>query len=159
MEKADFDRFAAEYASMHETSLGAFRGERDYFAEYKINDVATEVTERGRVAQTRRMLDFGAGCGNSIPYFRKFLPRADRTCPDVPEESLDIGRREYPGQARFVSSDGGAISAEANTFVLAFSACVFDHIDIDHAEQQRTCRSCAACSATKGCCSSSNIIL
>lgn len=132
MKKAEFDHFAAEYASMHEASLGAFRGDQDYFAEYKINDVANEVAARGRVVQTRRMLDFGAGCGNSVPYFRKFIPQAELTCLDVSEESLDIGRREYPGQARFVPFDGGAIPAEANAFDLAFSACVFHHID--HAE-------------------------
>lgn len=132
MKKAEFDEFAIDYAAMHEKSLGAFGQEKDYFAEYKICDVASEVVRRGRLTSTRRILDFGSGCGNSVPYFRKLFPQAQLTCIDVSAESLEIGRRAHPGQARFLAFNGHKIPAESGTFDTVFSACVFHHID--HAE-------------------------
>jgi SAM-dependent methyltransferase len=131
MKKAEFDLFAAEYLAMHEKSLGSFGVNQEYFAEYKISDVAAELQKLGLFVDTKKVLDFGAGCGNSIPYFRKYLPDATLTCLDVSEESLNIGRGNFPFQAEFMHFDGTNIPVAADSFDLAFSACVFHHIDHD----------------------------
>ena len=45
------------------------------------------------------------------------------------EESLEIGRASYRGQAEFVAFDGAAVPMPDGSFDVAFSACVFHHID------------------------------
>ena len=128
MKKAEFDGFAAEYAAMHETSLGNYGDDTDYFADYKIADIARELDDRQVRAKTSRALDFGAGCGNSIEPFRRRLSDVALTCLDVSEESLAIGRANHPDCARFVLYDGVHVPLPRGSFDLAFSACVFHHI-------------------------------
>jgi SAM-dependent methyltransferase len=131
---AEFDAVAPAYAVMLEESLGRFAGERTYFAEYKVVDVAAELVRRNLIDRTRRILDFGAGCGESIPHFRRHLPDAELTCVDVSAESLAMAQSDFAGDARFLVFDGVKIAAAEGSYDLAFSACVFHHIDhSDHA--------------------------
>jgi SAM-dependent methyltransferase len=53
---------------------------------------------------------------------------ASLTCLDVSARSLDIGRRRFASQARFVWFDGRLIPFLGGRFDLAFAACVFHHI-------------------------------
>jgi len=128
MKKAEFDAFAAEYAAMHEKSLSNYGSDTDYFADYKIADIARELDGRRVRAHTRRALDFGAGCGNSVEPFRRRLPDVALTCVDVSEESLAIGRAAHPELARFVLYDGTYLPLPQASIDVAFSACVFHHI-------------------------------
>jgi ubiquinone/menaquinone biosynthesis C-methylase UbiE len=130
MEKAEFDQFADEYRAMHARNIRASGETPDYFAEYKVRDVSQYLASLGRTAHT--VLDFGAGVGTSIPWFRRYFPQAAITCLDVSERSLEIGSSRFPGEARFVAFDGQRIPAPDGSFDLAFAACVFHHID--HAE-------------------------
>ncbi len=75
------------------------------------------------------MLDFGAGIGTSVPFVRKHLPQIRLTCLDVSARSLDLGRARFSGQATFVQFDGSTLPFPAQTFDIAFAACVFHHID------------------------------
>jgi hypothetical protein len=43
VEEAEFDKFAAEYRSLHAASIKASGESPEYFAEYKIVDVAAEL--------------------------------------------------------------------------------------------------------------------
>lgn len=43
----------------------------EYFAEYKIADLAHHLSETR--ASCSRITDFGSGIGYSIPYFRKYF--------------------------------------------------------------------------------------
>lgn len=126
MDKAEFDKFADEYRALHVANIRASGEAPEYFAEYKVRDVAALVS--GAAPPVRRILDFGAGVGTSVPFFRRYFPQASLTCLDVSERSLEIGASRFPGAAEFRSFDGTTIPFPDDSFDLAFAACVFHHI-------------------------------
>lgn len=127
----EFDKFADEYRAMHSQNISASGEGPEFFAEYKIRDLAHLIGETH--PQPLRVLDFGAGIGASVPWFRKYLPDAELICLDVSRKSLKLGESRYPGQARFVHFDGHEIPFADRSFEVAFAACVFHHIP--HGEQ------------------------
>ncbi len=127
VQRAEFDKFAEEYRSLHAANITASGESPEYFAEYKVRDVSRALWARR--ASVRRILDFGAGVGTSVPYLRVHFPNASLTCLDVSEKSLNIGRSRYPSEARFEAFDGTTIPFKADTFDVAFAACVFHHIE------------------------------
>jgi SAM-dependent methyltransferase len=132
MDRAEFDKFADEYAAMHRDSIRASGEGPEYFAQYKISDVAQHVA-RSRIA-SNKILDFGSGIGASTPYFKKFFPTSDLTCVDVSQRSLEIAQSRFPGTASYHCFDGRSLPFADNTFDVAFTACVFHHIPVDQHE-------------------------
>jgi len=133
MEEAEFDKFAAEYRTLHAESIKASGESPEYFAEYKIVDVAAELARaRSGVVDRAAVLDFGAGVGYSVPFFARHMPRARVTCLDVSQKSLDIGKATHGGAADFRHFDGKRIPYPDGTFDVALASCVFHHIP--HAE-------------------------
>ena len=129
MEEAEFDKFAAEYRTLHAESIKASGESPEYFAEYKIVDVAAELARaRGGVVDRAAVLDFGAGVGYSVPFFGRHMPRARVTCLDVSQKSLDIGAAKHGGVADFRHFDGKRIPYPDGTFDVALASCVFHHI-------------------------------
>ena len=130
MNNTEFDKFAEEYRSLHTANI-AISGEKpDYFAEYKIRDLATDYfTWHGRDSARPAVLDFGAGIGTSVPFIKKYLPLADLTCLDVSTKSLELGQHRFSGHARFMHFDGMHIPFPDASFNIVFAACVFHHID------------------------------
>ena len=126
MDKAEFDRFADAYYDQHRENVAVTGEGPEYFAEYKIRQLQA-IVEREQISVSR-ICDFGAGIGNSIPYFRKYFPDAALTSSDVSERSLTLGRQRYPGNGNSVLIEDGRIPCENDTFDVAFSACVFHHI-------------------------------
>ncbi len=126
MRTDEFDKFAEEYLAMHASNIRASGESPEFFAEYKIKDIA-EVLEKKLAV--RKILDFGGGIGTSVPYVRRYFPNAAMTCLDVSERSLTIARDRYSSDADFVSFDGTVIPFDADTFDVAYAACVFHHID------------------------------
>jgi len=126
MQQAEFDRFADEYRDLHAANIRASGETPEYFAEYKVLDLYRILA--ARESRPRRILDFGAGVGTSVPYFRRHLPDASVTCLDVSERSLEIGRSRFSGQAAFQAFDGKTLPFEPGSFHVAFCACVFHHI-------------------------------
>lgn len=124
MDRAEFDRFADEYEALHARNI-RLSGERpDFFARYKVDDVARLLAP----ASPQRILDFGAGVGASVPHFRAFFPRARLVCLDVSERSLAIAAQRHPDAAEFLPFDGATIPLPDASLDLAFAACVFHHI-------------------------------
>ena len=133
MEEAEFDKFAAEYRSLHAESIKASGESPEYFAEYKIVDVAAELAHaRGATVEKAAVLDFGAGVGYSVPFFARHMPRARVTCLDVSQKSLEIGAAKHGNTADFRHFDGKRIPYPDDTFDVALASCVFHHIP--HAE-------------------------
>ena len=137
MDQAEFDKFADEYHSMHAANIRISGEGPKFFAEYKIKDVVNVLMKR-RLISKAKILDFGAGTGNSIPFFRKHIPSADLTCLDVSTKSLEIGKSQFAEEAKFVQFEGDDIPFEDKTFNIVFASCVFHHID--HAEHVRIFR-------------------
>lgn len=131
MKVAEFDKFAEEYLATHKTNLAVTGESPDYFARYKIVEIARRLTQLG--VAPKRVLDFGCGIGSSAPHLREAFPDAEITGVDVSEKSLSVARQRFPGAANFVAYDpSGAPPAPADGYDLIFSACVFHHIE--HAE-------------------------
>jgi ubiquinone/menaquinone biosynthesis C-methylase UbiE len=125
MEEAEFDRYALAYAEQHRQNIVLSGEDPTYFAEYKIRLFA----RWAGAAQTElKILDFGSGIGNSIPYFRKYFVKSAITCADISQKSLDYAIRRHPGQEQFLKISKKGIPAPDASFDAAFSACVFHHI-------------------------------
>jgi ubiquinone/menaquinone biosynthesis C-methylase UbiE len=126
---AEFDKFAEEYLATHKTNLAITGEAPDYFARYKVVEVARRQRALG-VPAPARILDFGCGIGNSAPHLREAFPKAEIIGLDVSEKSLAVAQARFPGAAEFrVYGGGHQIPLEAASFDLVFSACVFHHIE------------------------------
>jgi ubiquinone/menaquinone biosynthesis C-methylase UbiE len=131
MDEAEFDKFAAEYRDLHAANIRLSGEAPEYFADYKVKDIAAELTRANRTA-AGRVLDFGAGVGYSVPFFRRHMPGARITCLDVSKQSLAIGAAKHSADAEFRHFDGATIPYERASFDVTLASCVFHHIP--HAE-------------------------
>jgi SAM-dependent methyltransferase len=139
MNEAEFDKFADEYYAALVAGIALSGETPEYFSEYKIADIARECpAQAGSQDGSVRMLDFGAGIGNSVPFVRKHFATAELTCLDPSQRSLDVAGRRFADQARYVHFDGAAIPFPQNHFDVAYAMCVFHHID--HADHGRLLR-------------------
>ena len=131
MDKAEFDKFADEYRAIHVTNIAISGETPDYFAEYKVRDVAQLFEQAEFAPSVPRILDFGAGIGTSVPFFRKYFPEASLTCVDVSTKCLELGEGRFHGEAKFVVFDGKVLPFDDESFDIVFAACVFHHIEHD----------------------------
>lgn len=131
MDQVEFDKFAEEYRSTHASNIKSSGETPEFFAEYKIKDVA-DYARKHAFPDKIKILDFGAGVGTSVPYFKKYFPHAHVTCIDVSQKSLDIGQSRFTEGVDFVHFDGQHIPFDEHSFNIVFAACVFHHIS--HAE-------------------------
>ncbi len=129
MDEAEFDRFADEYRALHAANIRLSGESPEFFAEYKVADVADLLA--CRLVAEPAILDFGAGVGTSVPYFRKYFPRCRLTCLDVSHRSLEVGHARFGGQAEFVHFSGVRVPFAVGSFDLVFFACVLHHIAHD----------------------------
>lgn len=134
MQESEFDRFAEEYRSQLAGSIAISGESPDFFAEYKVADIASVAVAQGLPGNGLQVLDFGAGVGNSVPFFRKHLPDSKITCLDVSRKSLELGQARFGGLAEFVHFDGGDPPFPDGAFDIILCACVLHHID--HAQHE-----------------------
>lgn len=130
MNEAEFDKFAEEYRDTHASNIGITGEGPEFFARQKIEILAKRcpgLRERDGV----RILDFGTGIGNSLPFLREYFPKAEIVGLDVSRSSLSVAEHRFPGVAKLVHYSGGELPFEPGTFDVVFSACVFHHIDHD----------------------------
>ncbi len=104
MLEAEFDRFAAEYHDQHARSIRLSGEDLDYFARYKIDDIVRAL--EGSATPPRRVLDFGAGVGNSLPHAHRAFPDAEIMLLDPSARSLEIAGQRFPGAATLRAFDG-----------------------------------------------------
>ncbi|HQT46622.1 MAG TPA: class I SAM-dependent methyltransferase [Acidocella sp.] len=123
--RAEFDLLADEYHAQHKANVAITGEGPEYFAEYKIADLAGLVREKGLPAKD--ILDFGSGIGNSVPYFRRYFAQSALSCGDVSARSLEIARTRFGGDENYLLI-GKEIPLPAQSQDIVFSACVFHHI-------------------------------
>lgn len=126
MPEAEFDAVASDYVAQHAQSIRLSGEDVDYFARYKIVE-ARKIADR-RDTPVDRIMDFGAGIGNSVKPMREMFPDARITCLDVSEKSLAQCRRQGTADTEFRVYDGAQIPADLGSFDLIFTSCVFHHI-------------------------------
>ena len=123
--QAEFDLLADEYRVQHKANVAITGESPEYFSEYKIADLAG-LLDRMKLP-TAKILDFGSGIGNSLPFFRKHFSGSEISCADVSARSIEIAQTRFPGQENYVLIDQGSSLPTASQDVV-FSACVFHHI-------------------------------
>lgn len=127
VDQAEFDAVADEYLQLHSRNISASGESPEFFARYKIEDVACEI--RRHALDVREILDFGSGIGNSLPHFQSLFPKATVTCADVSARSLAISQQRFPEvRARHAEITGQRLPLEDASVDVSFSACVFHHI-------------------------------
>jgi SAM-dependent methyltransferase len=129
MNRSEFDKFADEYAATLGGSISTSGEGPEYFARYKVSDVANYVDKHRLPAHA--LLDFGCGIGGSIPHFSELLPSAALTGVDVSERSLAIAKGRFADAADYRLFDGRVLPFADDSFDIAFAACVFHHIPQD----------------------------
>lgn len=122
---AEFDLLADEYNNLHKKNIKLSGEGPEYFSEYKIADLAAAVSEKNLPKD--KILDFGSGIGNSIPYFRKYFPDSALTCCDISSRSLTIAKNRFGGRENYVLIRD-KIPLNDGSQSIVFSACVFHHI-------------------------------
>jgi ubiquinone/menaquinone biosynthesis C-methylase UbiE len=126
MQAAEFDRHVADYDRQHRQSIRLSGESPSFFAEHKVRELARLARGWGMAAP--RILDFGAGRGNSLPAFRRHFGAGAVTLADVSGESLAAARRLHGGAERHLLIDGPRLDAPDGSFDLVFAACVFHHV-------------------------------
>jgi SAM-dependent methyltransferase len=129
MDVREFDRFADEYRALHASNISASGESPEYFSDYKMRDFRDLVNKLAPRRSGGSYLDFGAGTGNSVPFFLKYLPDSRLTCLDVSRRSLAIAAERFPAAAIFQDFDGTTLPFEDASFDGAYANCVFHHID------------------------------
>ena len=128
--KPEFDQLANDYAQLLSQAVTMSGEAPDYFAEYKIADLAQYL--RSQSFDPRSILDFGSGVGNSLPFFRQYFAQAALNNADVSEQSNAVAKKRFPGDENYFQILEG-IPLPDNSQDLVFSSCVFHHIDpADH---------------------------
>ena len=123
----NFDKFARDYNDVHAETLDISGADRNYFSEYKIEEMARHEL----ISSPISMLDFGCGDGNSVKYMRKHFPNANLNGTDVSELSIkEADGKKIPG-ARFMPYDGDTLPFEDGEFDVVFTSMVFHHISFD----------------------------
>jgi SAM-dependent methyltransferase len=126
MDRPEFDQFAGNYRQQHAANIRSSGEEPEFFHEYKVNDVVAETSRRKLIPG--RILDFGGGVGNSIPFLRKAFPASEIVLLDTSLESLRLAGETHADLARLQHFDGKTIPFSDGHFDLVFAACVFHHI-------------------------------
>lgn len=124
MSLGHFDDYADEYDRHHANSVRFSGDPVSYFAEYKIARLAKELPSISK--GVLKILDFGGGVGNSLPFFTKYFPNAQVTICDTSEGSLSKASLKGNVETRHISAD--VIPASEGEFDIVFSAGVFHHI-------------------------------
>jgi SAM-dependent methyltransferase len=123
--KAEFDLMADGYHVQHKENIAITGESPEYFSEYKIADLC-ELLNQLRLP-TMKILDFGSGIGNSLPYFRKYFSESEIICADVSGRSIEIAQTRFPGQEKYLIIDQ-SIPLPSASLDVVFTACVFHHI-------------------------------
>lgn len=126
MNESEFDLFADEYRSLHALNIKASGELPEFFAEYKVRDVANRVGALKLASDA--ILDFGCGVGNSIPHFHRLMPNSILVCADVSRKSLDVTERRFSGDVHLHYIQGRSLDSISQRFDILFSACVFHHV-------------------------------
>lgn len=132
MEQAEFDHHAKAYEQQLRENVAITGEGPEYFAEYKIADLRTVCD--AALLDVKSLLDFGAGIGASTPYMSENFPESQIISADVSSKSLEILGQRYPDLSRPVLIEEDRLPLDDDSVDLAFTACVFHHIDASEHE-------------------------
>jgi SAM-dependent methyltransferase len=128
MNHIEFDNFADEYHSLHKENVDLTGELPDYFAEYKIRDICSQIHKTRGSCENLKILDFGSGVGNSIPFYQRYFPSCSIVCADVSRRSLEVAKGRFGDLANYLLFKGVSLPVKSGVFDVALAACVFHHI-------------------------------
>ncbi len=118
----EFDKFAADYRSVHTKSIqNLTEFDSEYFAQYKIDIIKNELK-----TAPQTILDFGCGDGLGCELLSRAFPGAQITGIDVSAQCINEAKARNLANCEFLY---GNIDILDTSFDLIFSAGVFHHID------------------------------
>jgi len=122
----NFNSFADAYEKQMLDALGVFGESSAYFAEYKVNLLASLVGNVG----VKSVLDYGSGIGASNSYLRKSFPNSELWASDLSETSLNVLKERYP-----YTKTAHPDLLPKKYFDVIFVSCVFHHIPEENQRQ------------------------
>jgi SAM-dependent methyltransferase len=123
--RAEFDRYAADYASQVNGALPSGFGEVDKYARIKADHLGRLVSSVFPDRRDLRILDNGCGIGLTDSYLRDLYPQI--TGCDMSEHSLDLARLRNPS-LDYVHYSGDRLPFADASFEVAFAICVVHHV-------------------------------
>jgi len=81
------------------------------------------------LAGTRRVLDFGCGCGRTLRWFLRDFPRVEFHGVDVDEEAIAWCRKNLPGATFFQNQANPPLPYPDRHFDVIYCLSVFTHLD------------------------------
>lgn len=120
--RIDFDKYRLNYNKILNEKTQFFSSNEDYFAKYKIDMVACNLT-----STPKRVLEYGCGIGRNIPFLQSAFPHAAVYGSDIASDSLEQARADNPGALFFNENKP---PADLEPFDLVFVSCVYHHIAI-----------------------------
>lgn len=125
----EFDRHAADYSRILDTSVALSGYDARYFDEYKIREIHRVLASSGILTATPRILNFGCGIGKSEQICSRYFPGCLLFSTDISPESVRIATKENSTltNAVFAVSDGRQVPFD-EMFDIIFCAGVFHHI-------------------------------
>ncbi|MGH7926619.1 MAG: class I SAM-dependent methyltransferase, partial [Candidatus Binatia bacterium] len=115
--------------ALHTSNIRVSGETPEFFADYKVRDIAHAFAAEACRVKHPTILDFGGGVGTSVPYFERYFPGARLVCLDVSRKSLAFARRRSSASVSLVQFDGKRVPFADYSFDIGFAACVFHHIE------------------------------
>jgi SAM-dependent methyltransferase len=124
-----FDEVAKSYNAVVQEAIAASGETVGFFAELKVRIMAHALEG----LDVKTFLDFGCGIGNTTRAIGARFSNAHVTGFDPSTESLAVARGATPidagGRITYSSSDDNALPLESESTDVAFTSCVFHHIE------------------------------
>lgn len=126
----EFDKHSKSYNDIHRNNLNLIGESTDFFHMYKIKYLFNFCKKNNFVP--KKILDFGCGIGNSVPYIKKYFPNSEIVCFDSSKKSIAELERHHKSII-CLSEDKNKL--KEYKFDLIFCSCVFHHIPkIEHVD-------------------------
>ena len=123
--KVEFDEFAKNYRAEQDKHLSLTGDDSEYFARYKVHQLAT--WNPNLLSKANNILDFGCGDGLMSSYLAYYFNNSKVFGTDISEESVDIAKANYKN-INFSMIAENHIDFPDNFFDIVCSAGVFHHI-------------------------------
>ena len=128
MSKTEFDYLSESYDRILDESLAFVGVNGDYYSQYKVADLHSELN----LCQVRqsgiRILNFGCGTGRSERFLADCFPEAEIYGVDISAACIETARKRKIPRVNFMAYDGGSLPFEDRFFHVVFVANVFHHI-------------------------------
>jgi len=116
---SEFDKIAKDYEKLMEKQHKIF-GDIDYYAEYKVK-LSKKLVNRDKI----KILEYGAGIGRNIPFFKRYFPKSDIFIFDISKKSLKIAAEKF-SFVKVIYED--ELFSYRNFFDFIFVAGVYHHV-------------------------------